>query len=74
MVKTQCYSKLPNRTRNNQKVKFAFFNSPEYKMHKIKRFFSVNTKRVVKISADTLVLGLCTHDNIDFSPHLTKYI
>ena len=72
MVKSQYYSKLPNRTRNDQKVKFAFFISPEYKMHKIKRFFSVNTKREVKISADTLVL--CTHDNIDFSPHLTKYI
>ena len=72
MVKTQCYSKLPNRTRNDQKVKFAFFNSPEYKMHKIKRFISVNTKRGVKISADTLMLR--THDNIDFSPHLTKYI
>ena len=41
-------------------------------MHKIKRFFSVNTKRAVKISADTLVLR--THDNIDFSLHLTKYI
>ena len=41
-------------------------------MHEIKRFFLVNTKRAVKISADTLVLG--THDNIDFSPHLTKYI
>ena len=67
MVKFQCYSKLPNRTRNDQKVKFAFFNSPEYKMHKIKRFF-----RAVKISADTLVLR--THDNIDFSPRLTKYI
>ena len=64
MVKTQCYSKLPNRTRTTQKVKFAFFNSPEYKMPKIKRFFSVNTKRVVKISAETLVLR--THDNIDF--------
>ena len=72
MVKTQCYSKLPNRIRNDQKVKFAFFNSPEYKMHKIKRFFSVNTKSEVKISADTLVLR--AHDNIDFSPHLTKYI
>ena len=72
MVKTQCYSKLPNRKRNDQKVKFAFFNSPEFKMHKIKIFFSVNTKREVKISADTLVLR--THDNIDFSPHLTKYI
>ena len=33
-------------------------------MHKIKRFFSGNTKRAVKISADTLVLR--THDNIDF--------
>ena len=54
------------------KVKFAFFNSPEYKMYKIKRFFSVNTKRVVKISADTLVLR--THDNICFSPHMKKYI
>ena len=73
MVKIQCYWKLPNRTRNDQKVKFAFFNSPEYKMHKIKRFFFlVNTKRAVKISADSLVLR--THDNIDFSPHLTKYI
>ena len=72
MVKTQWYSKLPNRTRNDQKVKFAFFNSPEYKMHEIKRFFSVNTKRAVTISADTLVLR--THDNIDFSPHLAKYI
>ena len=72
MVKTQCYSKLPNRTRNDQKVKLAFFTSPEYKMYTIKRFFSVNTKRAVKISADTLVLR--THDNIDFSPHLTKYI
>ena len=72
MVKTQCYSKLPNRTRNDQKVKFAFFYSPEYKMHKLKDFFLVNTKRAVKISADTLVLR--THDNIDFSPHLTKYI
>ena len=72
MVKTQCYSKLPNLTRNDQKVKFAFFNSPEYKMHKIKRFFSLNTKRAVKISADTLVLR--THNNIDFSPHLTKDI
>ena len=72
MVKAQCYSKLPNRTRNDKKVKFAFFfNSPEYKMHKMKRFFSVNTKRAVKISADTLVLR--THDYIDFSPHLTKY-
>ena len=39
MVNSQCYSKLPNRTKNDQKVKFAFFNSPEYKMHKIKRFF-----------------------------------
>ena len=72
MMKTQCNSKLPSRTRNDQKVKFAFFISPEYKMHNIKRFFSVNTKRAVKISADTLVL--ITHDNIDFSPHLTKYI
>ena len=72
MVKTQCYSKLPNRTRNDQKVKFAFINFPEYNMHGIKSFFSVNTKRVVKISADTLVLR--SHDNIDFSPHLTKYI
>ena len=72
MATTQCYSKLPNRTRNDQKVKFAFCNSPEYKMHKIKRFFLVNTKRAVKISADTLVLR--THDNIDFLPHLTKYI
>ena len=69
MVKTHCYSKLPNRIRNDQKVKFAFFNSPEYK---IKRFFSVNSKHAVKISSDTLVLR--THDNIDFSPHLTKYI
>ena len=74
MVKPQCYSKLPIRTRNDQKVKIAFFNSPEYKMHKIKRFFflggggGVNTKRAVKISADTLVLR--THDN--FSPHLTN--
>ena len=68
MVKTQCYSKLPNRTRNDQKVKFAFFNSPEYKMHKIKIFFFGK----VKISADTLVLR--THDNVDFLPHLTKYI
>ena len=72
MVKTQCYSKLPNQTRNDQKAKFAFFISPEYKMHKIKRFFVVNTKLAVKISADKLVLR--THDNIDFSPHLTKYI
>ena len=72
MVKTQYYLKLPNRTRNGQKVKFAFFISPEYKMHKIKRFFSVNAKRALKISADTLVLR--THDNIDFSLHLTKYI
>ena len=73
MMKTQCYSKLPNRTRNDQKVKFAFINFPEYNMHGIKRvFFLVNTKRAVKISADTLVLR--THDNIDFSPHLTKYI
>ena len=72
MVKTQWYLKLPNRTRNDQKVKFAFFNSPEYKMQEIKRFLLVNTKRAVKISADTLVLR--THDNIDFSPHLTKYI
>ena len=39
MVKTQCYSKLQNQTRNDQKAKFAFFNSPEYKMHKIKIFF-----------------------------------
>ena len=73
MEKTQCYLKLPNRTRNHQKDKFAFFNSPEYKMYKIKRFFfSINTKRAVKISADTLVLR--THDNIGFSPHLRKYI
>ena len=72
MVKSQCYSKLPNRTRNHQKVKFAFFNSPEHKMYKIKRFFLVNTKRAVKISADTLVLR--TRDNIVFSPHLKKYI
>ena len=72
MAKTQCNSKLPNRTRNNQKVKFAFFYSPEYKMHEIERFPSVNTKRAVKISADTLVLR--THDNVDFSLHLTKYI
>ena len=64
MVKTKCYSKLPNRTRNDQKVKFALFNSPELKIHKIKRFFSVNTKREVKISADTLVLR--THDTVDF--------
>ena len=64
MVKTQCNSKLPNWTRNDQKVKFAFFVSPAYKMLKIKRFFSVNTKRAVKISADTLVLR--THDNVDF--------
>ena len=33
-------------------------------MHKIKRFFSVNTKRALKISADTLVLRI--HDIIDF--------
>ena len=55
-----------------QEVKFAFFNSPEYKMYKINRFSLVNTKRAVKISADTLVLR--THDNIGFSPHLKKYI
>ena len=60
MVKTQCYSKLPNR-RNDQKVKFAFYNYPEYKMPKIKRFFSGNTKRVVKISADTLMIILIFH-------------
>ena len=53
-------------------VKFAFLNSPEYKMYKIKRFSLVNTKRAVKISADTLVLR--TRDNIVFSPHLKKYI
>ena len=41
-------------------------------MYKIKRFFSVNTKRAVKISADTLMLR--THDNICFSPHMKKYI
>ena len=41
-------------------------------MHKIKRFCLVNATRAVKISADTLMLR--THDNIDFSPHLTKYI
>ena len=69
MVKTQYYSKLPNRTRNDQKHKFAFFISLEYKMHKIKRLIFI---RALKISADTLVLR--THDNIDFSPHLTKYI
>ena len=33
-------------------------------MHKIKRLVFVNTKRAVKISADTLMLR--THDNIDF--------
>ena len=72
MEKTQCYLKLPNRTRNHQKVKFAFFNSPEYKMYKIKRFFLIYTKRAVKISADTL--SLRTHDNIGLSSHLRKYI
>ena len=41
-------------------------------MYNIKRFFSVNTKRAVKISADILVLR--THDNICFSPHMKKYI
>ena len=72
MVKTQCFSKLPNRTRNDQKVKFAFLILLSIKYVKIKRFFSVNTKRAVKIPADTLVLR--THDNIDFSPHLMKHI
>ena len=67
--------KLPNQTRNDQKVGFAFCNSPEYK---IKRQFTflVNTKyissSVVKISADTLALR--TRENTDFSPYLTKYI
>ena len=66
MVKTLCYSKLPNRTRNG-----FFLILLSIKCIKL-RDFSVNTKRAVKISADTLVLR--THDNIDFSPHLTKYI
>ena len=53
MEKTQWYSKLPNRTRNDQKVKFAFFNSSEYKMQEIKSFFSVNTKCGENISRYT---------------------
>ena len=68
MVKTQCYSKLPNWTRNHQKL-IAFFNSPEYKMYKIKNFFP---GKYQMCGEDTLVLR--THDNIGFSPHLKKYI
>ena len=57
MVKIKWYSKLPNRTRNDQKVKFAFFNSPEYKMQEIKRFFG-KYQACGNISADTLVYAL----------------
>ena len=71
MVKTQCYSKLQNRTRN-VKLSLLSLILLSIKCIKLRDFFSDNTKREVKISADTLVL--CTHDNIDFSPHLTIYI
>ena len=72
MVKTQCYSKLQNRTRNYQKFSLLSLILLSIKCIKLRDFSLVNTKRAVKISADTLVLR--THDIIGFSPHLKKYI